>query len=232
MRPIQLHCPRCGGLFQTDTSMSGKQVACPHCRGTVAVPQFGSRGEHRETDFYPPGYPPAARPRSHPAGASALGDRGTKGHPSEYAFPPGHTPSGAAAAGFDFPEKTQITVQDTRASDAARVERLLPPAVDGSVGVPPGSEVPLSRPQDDARPAKSPRRTPEGAPMIPISDGGYFALREPLPTAGRGEHMRELRQLTAAEKSQWRFKKNLVLWIVGAAILAAVAFLMLLIGPL
>lgn len=45
-----LNCPMCGGLFQYDSALSQPQLACPHCRGVLALPPLESPEISRNLD--------------------------------------------------------------------------------------------------------------------------------------------------------------------------------------
>ncbi len=45
MTAVNLNCPLCTGLFQTDSSLAGAEVMCPQCGGVVVVPQVGTSSQ-------------------------------------------------------------------------------------------------------------------------------------------------------------------------------------------
>jgi hypothetical protein len=63
--------------------------------------------------------------------------------------------------------------------------------------------------------------------VIPTADGGTVELHEPTKTVGQGEDQRELRQLTPEERARRRFRRNLIMWVVGTLVLiGTLAFLL------
>ena len=73
MGPVQLSCPHCTGILQTDSALGGQQVTCPHCYQPVTVPVldghasgppgFGAPPEQAgPPNFAPPPYPPPPYP--------------------------------------------------------------------------------------------------------------------------------------------------------------------------
>lgn len=73
MGPVQLSCPHCTGILQTDSALGGQQVTCPHCYQPVTVPVldghasgppgYGAPPEHAgPPNFAPPPYPPPPYP--------------------------------------------------------------------------------------------------------------------------------------------------------------------------
>lgn len=51
----RFECPRCSGQFQIEAGMVGKQVACPHCRGHVQIPDSTQAEAGAETPNAPRG---------------------------------------------------------------------------------------------------------------------------------------------------------------------------------
>jgi len=68
--------------------------------------------------------------------------------------------------------------------------------------------------------------------VIPTEDGGFTTLRDPVKTVGDGDEEIELRALTPEEKARKKFKKNLILWGFGLAIMAITLYVLLTMGPI
>ncbi len=58
---------------------------------------------------------------------------------------------------------------------------------------------------------------------IPTEDGAVVTVRDPVKTVRKGSRVILLRQLSPAEKHRRRTRRNVVLWVVGAAILVIAA---------
>jgi len=111
----------------------------------------------------------------------------------------------------------------------SRVDQLLPPeAPDLSLGEPApdvAPRVPWVEPQGDERP-KAPAVVPvstrprkEEPVILRTADGGYVAVDDSVKTVRvKGEEV-ELRRLTPEEKARRRFRRNVVMWAIGALLL-------------
>lgn len=132
------------------------------------------------------------------------------------------------------------------AASALDVDALLPPMADGSVGgEPPGADdtrgqLPHGGPSPGRQVALPPgamfaagpsRRAKDGGVLLPTEDGTVVALRDPVKTIGVGDEERELRQLSAEEKARRRFRRNVVIWILGFVMIAITLGLLLSMGP-
>jgi len=85
--------------------------------------------------------------------------------------------------------------------------------------------VPWVEPQGDERP-KAPAVVPvstrprkEEPVILRTADGGYVAVDDSVKTVRvKGEEV-ELRRLTPEEKARRRFRRNVVMWAIGALLL-------------
>jgi len=68
--------------------------------------------------------------------------------------------------------------------------------------------------------------------VVPTQDAGLVTVREPVKRIGAGDDALELRSMTPEEKARWRFKKNLILWAVGLAIIGITVVVLLMTGPI
>jgi hypothetical protein len=68
--------------------------------------------------------------------------------------------------------------------------------------------------------------------IIPTEDGGFVSIREPVKVIGDGDEAIELRPLTPEEKARRKFRKNLLLWGFGLAMMFVVMLILLTMGPL
>jgi len=129
----------------------------------------------------------------------------------ESLLPPGVS---AGSPSQEAPASTPADISPTGKS--ATVEHLLPTSVaaakPSSSGEDPFADIDLSA--ADGTSLASDRNTPQ------------IALLEPVKTvAVRGQEF-ELKQRTPEQKSQWRRRKNLVMWISGISILLGTLFAM------
>lgn len=68
--------------------------------------------------------------------------------------------------------------------------------------------------------------------VLPTPDGGVVRLRDPVKMLGSGDDAIELRSRSAEEKEAWRFKKNLIMWVVGLLLLGITIIILMLLGPI
>ena len=162
----------------------------------------------------------------------------------------GQEPSPSTSSASQLPQPT-VEQPVTAQSDPQAVESLLPPGVGAGS---PSQEAPASTPSADISPtgksatvehllpasvaAANPSSSAEdpfagidlsaadGTSLASDSNTPQIALLEPVKTvAVRGQEF-ELKQRTPEEKSQWRRRKNLVMWISGISILLGTLFAM------
>ncbi len=142
--------------------------------------------------------------------------------------PLGEAPAGTARLPMTGPQPTVAAL--------GGVESLLPPgpAADATVR-PRGGGV---GPQTAFSPPNSGTTVPQPASglarpiVLPTPDGGVVRLREPAKTVGAGDDALELRSRSAVQKEVWRFKKNLIIWLIGLVLLCLTIAILMLLGPI
>lgn len=229
---VTLECPHCRGLVQIDPAAAGQQVACPLCQGAMQVPSAEALSAAAPT---PP--PPVPPPLTAPPPASPSMPWGIRPVTVElmslacpscggmFQVPPG-------AAGMQLPCPTcrqLVTIPEAASAQPAApplippeqnppeqnlpeasepIESLLPPgAADASVV--PGAHVPLPV-------------APRPVPITPTpTEGNVLAIKDRPKVVGEGDDAVEVRRLSPEEKARRRAVRNVILFIVGVAILLA-----------
>lgn len=107
-------------------------------------------------------------------------------------------------------------------------DALLPPGTTGGTGW----QQPAAAASGSAAVLPQPATGPVRPIVLPTPEGGSARLREPARLVGTGDDAVELRTRTAAEKEQWCFKKNLILWTCGLLVLGLTVLVLMLLGPL
>ncbi len=94
--------------------------------------------------------------------------------------------------------------------------------------LPPGTGAPVQQTplptEQVALPGQAPAGGAVGDIQIPTESGDVLQLHEPKKYVGDGVDQRELHRLTPEEKASRRFRKNLILAVVGGLVLIATAF--------
>ena len=57
--------------------------------------------------------------------------------------------------------------------------------------------------------------------LLPIEDGRYVAVREPVKTVRTGGGEVELRKLSPEEKSRRRSRRTVIMWVICTVVLVA-----------
>ncbi len=196
------------------------------------------------TDLFPPGHVPAsptAEPQDNNIAPSTTAASATETAPES---------SSETPATSQLPQPT-VEQPATSESDPQAVESLLPPGVNAgstnqtaSAGTSSANISPTGKSAtvDHLLPASVAASEPsssvenpfasidlpgtDGTSLAAGGDTPQIALLEPVKTvAVRGQEF-ELKQRTPEEKSQWRRRKNMVMWISGILILLGTLFTM------
>ncbi len=229
-------CPRCGGQFRVDPSQAGEQVHCPHCQTVVAL------GETPRGGGGPAASPPTAtgealslncpvchglfRTARETAGQQVLcphcqqrvavpdvgASQPAAGSPDAASPPSGPTPTGpppvppASDAGLAAPTPPGPGPETRAESPSPSWPPPLPPAGTGEVQI----SVPDSQPA-----AGQPATAGDANPL------GGVVIHDAPRTITRGGQVIELRSLTREERARQRKIKNIVMFLVGVAILGS-----------
>ena len=115
-------------------------------------------------------------------------------------------------------------------------EALLPPGTTGTAAAKPrpggaGPQIPFS-PAGSGPVLPQPTGGPARPIVLPTPEGSYVKLREPTKVVGTGDEALELRSRSSAEKENWRFKKNLIIWTVGLLVLGITIVILMILGPI
>lgn len=195
-RLFAVACPGCRGELAVTTDMAGGEACCPTCAAPFTVP------EPRIADpVVPRAVPPAE----------------TRAAPSYETPAPAPTASNAAAAATPEP----VPAADAPSGDAApglvAFEPLEPGAATATAAAAPAAE-PASSPPGPAELIPDAASTTTAAPEAPR---GELEFREPVRSITVGDATIELRRLSPEEKQARRTRRNLLILVVGAAILFA-----------
>jgi hypothetical protein len=193
-----VECPICRGHVAAAGSLRGRAACCPLCASLFQVP-FPEPAPPPPSE--PAGPPPRTdRSRSEPT-ATGLGE--DWGPVIETLAPPQRTQEagpGAAATSrvtFESPGGDQASA-DSPSAEPGPVE---PPA------------------------AASPGEFPAAATASPLPRAGDLAFKEPVRTMLVGGEMIEIRRLSPEERRSRRFRRNLLMIVIGVSILLVIVAL-------
>lgn len=216
-------CPVCQGQVAAAASMCGHDACCPLCASLFSVPfpnASGSRQPAPPADPLPTAPPAAVENEPLPV-AEDWGSVITQLTPPRQESPPTELPA--------EPERIPV-------AEAAFTEVEPPPA-------PPTPPEPSPPPAATAEPIPEPVTTPpvepepvaaatpagEGAELLPHPGGAPADARseelvfaEPVRTIRQGDRVIEIRRLTPEERRSRRFRRNLMMIVVGISILLAI----------
>ena len=105
------------------------------------------------------------------------------------------------------------------------LDSLLPPSVNGEVGVEPKPEVPL--PQVVSATVATSSKPASSAPSIAVLDEvkasadpkAIPSLHEPVRTVSSGGKQRQIQQRSNHDRARRRFRKNLIMWTLCAIVM-------------
>ncbi len=219
-------CPVCQGQVAAAGSMCGHDACCPLCASLFSVPfpdASGSRQPAAPADPLPP--PPTAAVVEEPLPvAEDWGSVITQLAPPRQESPPAELPADpkiipVAEAAFTEVEPPPLTPPRPDASlpPAAAAEPLPEPFT-----TPPVEPAPVvaAAPGDD-RAESLPQVG--GAPVEARSEELVFA--EPVRTIRQGDRVIEIRRLSPEERRSRRFRRNLMMIVVGISILLAIVLM-------
>ena len=224
-------CPVCRGHAAANGTMCGRDACCPFCAGVFHVPTLTLAGPLAPPSSSPPGpaedwgnvieklAPPATPPTPGPA-AEELSEFELAPETAEEqvvtpAAPPVAKPSptvvsDAAADLADPAASTGPVSTETPLSPSADWidEVLASPSPDELHGIPAGSDgVPYL-----------------GRELLKPTDQD-LDFREPVRTVRRGDTVIEIRRLTPEERQARRFRRNLMMIVIGVSILLAIVLI-------
>jgi len=225
---MQFCCPYCQGIFQIDDVLAGQQVSCPHCAHVVAIPV----GQPLDS-------PSPTAPLESNSDLSAVPPVIS----SEVVAPP-VTPDSMSQS--DTPMESPPPIQPvadnrdepTKASDSMvtdspisrlkkhkRIEKATSSKSAAKNNEIEGANDTLLAARTEHR--KEDRRSDSGvAPeimTITAESGHSFTLQNTAKSVHFGDEKVELSKLAPEEKERRRFRRNLVMWCVGAGILVITA---------
>ena len=164
---------------------------------------------------YPPGFVPHT-PSTAPTEEPLVETPSARKTPTAelYKYPPGHVPDVAThpTKPDPSPEEVELTPRPVT------LKSVLPPSANGEPAVP-GAEQPLPMAGINTLSGTS-----AGAPetvLLPIEDGRYVAVREPVKTVRTGDGEVELRKLSPEEKSRRRSRRTVIMWVICTVVLVA-----------
>ena len=224
---MQFCCPYCQGIFQIDEVLAGQQVSCPHCAHVVAT----SVGQ-------PPNPPPPTAPLEPNSNLPVVPPVIL----SEVVAPPVAPDSMSHSdALVESPPPIQPVADDgdepTKASDSMVTDTPIPrlkkhnPLKKATTSKRKakneieGATDPLLATRTEHRKEDRKSDSTVAPEIMTISaEGGHsFTLQNTAKSVHFGDEKVELSSLTPEEKERRRFRRNLVMWCVGAGILVITA---------
>ena len=248
---LEFECPLCNGLF--NAAVTDTEVTCPHCDETICLGSKDSSSSANVTlvaqpittpaPIFPPGYKkPAADDLSAPLGTVSdasppviidddVDESGsdTESTPAPPTVPEESLPvviingdvdeSGGGAestpAPTAVPEESQRVVIINDDVDETSVGHETDTAIENLL--PPNFQLD----DDQIETATDRQKIAEATVVIDVRVDA-----EPI-TVGRGINKRELRSRTPDEKSQFKRKKNVIIWGIGVLIIIVTMIVML-----
>ena len=199
-------CPACHGHVAVTGGMCGCDACCPLCAALFHVPALTLAG---------PVVPPAPPP---PLPAEDWGNV------IETLAPP--APKVAPHAELDQPSDFEIPHESPATPVVAAPAEMAGEGTDGTPPTPSADwidEVLATQASDETADVPSP---PEGVPylgpplLVPADQELEF--REPVRTVRHGDTVIEIRRLTPEERRARRFRRNLMMIVIGVSILLAI----------
>lgn len=191
-RLFAVACPGCRAELAVTTDMAGGEARCPTCAAPFTVPE--------------------------PRMAEPLVPR---------AVPPAQTPAQTPAAPPPAEPATASTAEPAPGPLAGEPPATIAPAAESSAAPPAGSALVPAAPADvgpDVVSVGDPAATADGgsAPAAAAdAPRGELEFREPVRSITVGDSTIELRRLSPEEKRVRRARRNILILIVGAAMLVA-----------
>ena len=124
------------------------------------------------------------------------------------------------------PASGEVLPPSAAPPDASSRHELSPSAPPASGEPPVPGQTAASRSRGAVSPPPSPDES-RGQIVVPTEDGERITLHEPVKIVQWGTENRELRQVDPKERSRRRFRRNVIMWCLGASILLLTALVLL-----
>lgn len=227
-------CPTCGGHVAATGGMCGRDACCPLCASLFHVPTLTLAGAVVPPSPTPP--PPAedwgnvietlAPPIEKPAAEPAFE------HPSDFEIPPeGACEPAVASAPAPVVEPSLRDMPDAAAGPVGSADGV-GHTPDLASPLPIASQLPSADWIDEVLATPSTDETyeasaaPEGLPHVGPSQlapaDQELEFREPVRTVRHGDTVVEIRRLTPEERRARRFRRNVMMIVIGVSILLAI----------
>lgn len=196
--PFAVECPACREPVGVGRELVGRVAGCPRCRNAFVVPQpdHAGTGGRVAASREPAAAPrPHARPPDHPPVVERS------------APAPSRAPTIEEPVAFSDPPVPVARIRAGQAPAAATVE----PATSTSTWDATAVATPAS-------PVQAPPTDERDPPTTPATN---LAFRDPVKTIHSGNTTIEIRRLTPEEKRSRQARRNLLMLLVGAALLVA-----------
>lgn len=238
---LVLACPVCQGHVAATATLCGQAACCPLCASLFLVP-------HQAPLSAPPPTPERAGVAEdweaviaklaspQPSPQPELAITVIEPPPPE---PDPAPPSEAPAPPLVEPAPPQVGADAALASrPAAAADAPFPPEAFPACAVPQAADAPTDEPPIPAEAAAAAAPGPDGSPAEP-ADRAFpsftgvpldpradeLAFKEPVRTVQRGRTVIELRRLSPEERRSRRFRRNLMMIVVGVSILLVIVIL-------
>lgn len=222
-------CPACRGHVAASGGMCGRDACCPLCASLFHVPTLTLAGAVVPPSPMPTS-PPAedwgnvietlARPMEKPAAEPAFEQ------PSDFEIPPEPAPEPAVASDpAPVVEPSLWDIPDAAAGPVASAE-VVGQTTDPSPRFPSADWIDevLAAPSPDEpyEASAAPEGLPHLGPQQLAPAGQELEFREPVRTVRHGDTVVEIRRLTPEERRARRFRRNVMMIVIGVSILLAI----------